>query len=247
MKNVYVQRTGNRFFSVNCFEAAIGFGQMGYSIIGFEKSSEIIHDSSPIVVGGINTMRQVFDDLGIFQPELDNPHECLPNYLGRRVFEMTFKEVEEYIEEKGAVFPFFIKPLRDHKLFTGYVIKSKHDLLQAKIRCNPDSKLIVSEYVEFVSEYRCFVLNGELVGSKNYTGDFRIYPDYNVIENAIKEYKIQPSAYSIDFGITRDGKTLLIEMNDGFGLSAYGLNKIVYCKILESRWNEIMKKNIIYN
>jgi hypothetical protein len=30
-------------------------------------------------------------------------------------------------------------------------------------------------------------------------------------------------------------------MNDGFGLSAYGLNKIIYCKILEARWDEILK------
>lgn len=240
MKNVYIQRTGNRFFSVNCFEAAMGFGQMGYSIIGFEKPREINHTSNPIVVGGINTMREVFDLINIPQPELDNPHECLPNYLGRSVFETTFDEIEKYTD-----FPFFIKPLRDHKLFTGYVVKSKHDLLQAKLRCNPNSKLIVSECVEFVSEYRCFVLNGELVGSKNYTGDFRVIPDYNVIESAIKDYKNQPSAYSIDFGITKDGNTLLIEMNDGFGLSAYGLNKIIYCKMLEARWNELAKKNNI--
>ena len=52
-------------------------------------------------------------------------------------------------------------------------------------------------------------------------------------------------AYSIDFGVTSDGRTLLIEMNDGFGLSAYGLNKIAYCKMLEARWDEISKKILI--
>ena len=69
MRNVYVQRTGNRFFSVNCFEAAVGFGQMGYKVIGFENPGEIDHSTSPIVVGGINTMRQVFSDLRIPQPD----------------------------------------------------------------------------------------------------------------------------------------------------------------------------------
>jgi D-alanine-D-alanine ligase-like ATP-grasp enzyme len=171
------------------------------------------------------------------QPNLDNPHELLPGYLGRNVFEASFEEVEQYDQ-----FPFFIKPLRDHKLFTGYVVKSKHDLLQAKLRCRPESRLIVSEVVDFVSEYRCFVLNGRLIGSKNYTGDFTVSPDYSFIESAIRDYNNQPAAYSIDFGVTQDGRTLLIEMNDAFGLSAYGLNKIAYCKMLEARWDEISKR-----
>lgn len=243
MKNVYVQRSGNKFLSVNCFEAAAGFGQMGYNVIGFERPEEIDHSSSPIVVGGINTIRQVFSDLGIFQPQIDNPHNHLPDYLGRKIVEMTFEEVEEYASI--GVFPFFIKPLYDHKLFTGYVVKSGHDLLQAKLRCEPNTRLILSECVEFISEYRCFVLNGVLIGSKNYTGDFTASPDYNIIESAIRDYKSQPIAYSIDFGITANGRTLLIEMNDGFGLSAYGLNKIAYCKMLEARWDEITKKVII--
>jgi len=244
MRNVYVQRAGNKFLSVNCFEAAAGFGQMGYNVIGFERPEEIDHSSSPIVVGGINTIRQVFNDLQIIQPDIDSPHKHLPGYLGRKVVEMEFSEVEEYSNIYGA-FPFFIKPLYDHKLFTGYVVKSKHDLLQAKLRCRPDTHLIASACVEFVSEYRCFVLNGELIGSKNYTGDFTLSPDYNIIESAIRDYKAQPVAYSIDFGVTSDGRTLLIEMNDAFGLSAYGLNKIAYCKMLEARWNEITKKILI--
>lgn len=241
MKNVYIQRVGNRFFSVNCFEAAMGFGQMGYKVLGFERTEEIDYSFSPIVVGGINTIRQVFSDLNITQPDIDNPHKHLPGYMGRKVFEMTFSDVEEYSNTEGA-FPFFIKPLYHHKLFTGYVVTSKHGLLQAKLRCQPNSDLIISECVNFVSEYRCFVLNGKLIGSKNYTGDFTVSPDYRIIENAIMDYKSQPIAYSIDFGITDDGRTLLIEMNDGFGLSAYGLNKIAYCKMLEARWEEIAKQ-----
>jgi D-alanine-D-alanine ligase-like ATP-grasp enzyme len=210
---------------------------MGYKVIGFESPEEIDHSTNPIVVGGINTIRRVFDMMNLPQPNLDNPHELLPGYLGRNVFEASFEEVEQYDQ-----FPFFIKPLRDHKLFTGYVVKSKHDLLQAKLRCRPESRLIVSEVVDFVSEYRCFVLNGRLIGSKNYTGDFTVSPDYSFIESAIRDYNNQPAAYSIDFGVTQDGRTLLIEMNDAFGLSAYGLNKIAYCKMLEARWDEISKR-----
>lgn len=243
MRTVYVQRNpaNNSFLSENCFKAAAGFGSMGYKVSGFRYVEELPEDKDVIVVGGIISVRNAFHRLGLPQPEIDNPHKLLPDYLGRTVQEMTFGEIEEYANAVGQ-FPFFIKPLRDHKLFTGYVVKSAKDLIQAKIRCQPDTKLIISEVVDFVSEYRCFVLNGELVGSKNYTGDFRISPDYDVIESAIRDYNSQPAAYSIDFGITSDGRTLLIEMNDAFGLSSYGLNKIVYSKMLEARWDEITTK-----
>lgn len=240
MRTVYIQKQGNRIFSENCFSAALGFSQMGYSVVEIDELSvldKLAQDNTAIFVGGINSVRKAFDHLGVSQPKIDNPHIHLPSYLGREVCEATFSEIE-MIDS----FPFFIKPLEDHKLFTGYVVKSKHDLMQAKIRTKPESKIVLSECVDFITEYRCFVLDGKLVGSKNYTGDFRILPDFDVVEQAIRDYKFQPIAYSIDFGVSSDGRTLLIEMNDGFGLSAYGLNKIIYCKILQARWDEIIKK-----
>lgn len=241
MRNVYIQKSssGNSFFSENCFIAAVGFSQMGYNVVGFINASELNITKQDLVVGGINSMREVFNKLNIKQPKIDNPHSILPNYIGRKIVELQFSEVEEYSQIEN-VFPFFIKPLEDHKLFTGYVIKSKNDIIHAKIRAKPESKIILSECVDFITEYRCFVLEGNLIGCKNYTGDFRVIPDFDIIENAIKDYKDQPVAYSIDFGVTKNGETLLIEMNDAFGLSAYGFNKVLYCKMLQMRWDEIM-------
>jgi hypothetical protein len=244
MRDVYVQRNLNNtaFLSENCFIAASGFGQMGYKVIGFVNPRELPLNKYSIVVGGINSVREHFSRLEINQPEIDNPHTCLPKYIGRTICEMSFSDVEEYaILGEPGTFPFFIKPLIDHKLFTGYVVNSKSDLIQAKLRTKPESMILVSDCIKIVSEYRCFVLNGKLVGCKNYTGDFTVYPDFQIIEYAISDYNNSPAAYSIDFGITRDGRTLLIEMNDGFGLSSYGLNKLTYCKMLEARWDEIMK------
>lgn len=243
MRKVYIHKQGNRIFSDNCFIAALGFAQMGYHVIEIEPGPkmyiDMCDDPTIMFVGGINSVKSALQAIAIKAPNIDNPHIHLPQYLGRNVFEVNWQEVEQIAEQNN--FPFFIKPLEDHKLFTGYVVKSKHDLLQAKFRIKQDTKLLMSECVKFVSEYRCFVLKGELVGCKNYTGDFRILPNFDIIEAAIKDYKNQPAAYSIDFGITDDGKTLLIEINDAFGLSAYGLNKIIYCKMLEARWDEITR------
>lgn len=245
MRTVYIQKQGHRIASENGFAAALGFAQMGYKIVEADESvayKGLAEDSFAIAVGGINFVRGAFNHLGIAQPEIDNPHIHLPEYLGRDVCEVTWAEVEQI-----SVFPFFIKPLEDHKLFTGYVVKTPQELLHAKLRVKPESKIVLSECVEFVTEYRCFVLEEKLVGCKNYAGDFRVLPDFDVIEQAILDYSASPVGYSIDFGVTSDGRTLLIEMNDGFGLSAYGLNKIIYCKILEARWDEIMKNKTLIN
>ena len=240
MRTVYIQKQGHRIASENGFAAALGFAQMGYNIVEADESvtyNKLSEDKSAMAVGGINYIRGAFHHLGINQPQIDNPHIHLPQYLGREVCEATWSEIEQI-----DIFPFFIKPLEDHKLFTGYVVKTPQELLHAKLRgVKSDSKTVLSECVEFISEFRCFVFEGKLVGCKNYAGDFRVLPDFDIIESAIVDYNEQPAGYSIDFGVTSDGKTLLIEMNDGFGLSAYGLNKIIYCKILEARWDEILK------
>lgn len=246
MRTIYVHKVGRRLFSENVFTAAVGFSEIGFNVQEHEVNSELYdllkQNKSAVFVGGINAVRSVFSELGIPQPVIDNPHIHLPSFLGREMFELSFSDVEQYASLENS-FPFFIKPLEEHKLFTGYVVKSKHDLFQAKNRVRPETKILMSEVVDFVSEHRCFVHKGKLVGCKNYTGDFKLLPDFNVVESAISQYENQPIGYSIDFGVTKEGKTLLVEMNDGFGLSAYGLNKIIYCQILLDRWDEILKNN----
>ena len=100
---------------------------------------------------------------------------------------------------------------------------------------------MVSEVVDFVSEYRGYVIKHELKGLKHYNGDFRFFPDVKTIEKAVEDYKSGPAGYSIDFGVTSDGRTLLIECNDGWSLGNYGLDHSMYTNLLTSRWLELMK------
>ena len=60
-------------------------------------------------------------------------------------------------------------------------------------------------------------------------------------DSAIAEYEDAPAGYSIDFGITDDNRTLLIECNDGWSLGNYGLEPSKYCRLLGKRWHELMK------
>lgn len=48
-----------------------------------------------------------------------------------------------------------------------------------------------------------------------------------------------PDAYGIDFGVTKDGRTLLIEVNDAWALGCYGLESHLYAKFLLTRWAQL--------
>ena len=58
----------------------------------------------------------------------------------------------------------------------------------------------------------------DILSVRPYKGDWHKHYDYNVIENAVKEFSAAPAGYAIDFGITGDERTLLIEVNDGYAL-----------------------------
>lgn len=60
--------------------------------------------------------------------------------------------------------------------------------------------------------------DGKVLGIQLYNGDKETVCDISVVESAVHEFKTQPNAYSLDFGVTEDGRTLLIEMNDGLAI-----------------------------
>lgn len=46
----------------------------------------------------------------------------------------------------------------------------------------------------------------------------------------------------MDWGVTDDNRTLLIEVNDGYALGNYGLHPSLYAALLEARWHEITRR-----
>jgi hypothetical protein len=240
---VQVDNKGN-WINENCYASAKGFERMGYIVVPFSLDTLDNFDfkDADVVHGGIKAVRKIIDMIGVTQPLIHNPHDHLPQYLGRKMWESTLRKVAlDYGNGTPPNESIFIKPLSSHKLFTGKVIRSFVDMIPLG-NIDMDTPILASEVSNYISEYRCFVNRKELVGAKNYTGDFRVIPDFNMVEQAIKDYREQPISYSIDFGITDNGETQLIEINDGFALGSYGLNPIIYCKMIKDRWNEIKNK-----
>lgn len=103
-----------------------------------------------------------------------------------------------------------------------------------------DCPVWVAEPVEFLSEYRSFILYRKVIDCRRYKGDWSKAPNKDIVENAVKAMgRKAPHAYSLDWGVTADGRTLLVEMNDGFALGHYGLHPVSYARMLSARWNEL--------
>ena len=237
---VYIQHNDEGFpITEASYSAMDGFNLLGVEILKFQKSIELEDvglTKSSIVHGYIGPVLRAFKILGAPKPELGDYPEVLTEYLGRKVWASTMGEVRDIDE------PIFVKP-KEQKLFTGHIrhqnVSFYHLTRTASVP--DDAPVFCSDIVYFDSEYRVFVLENNIVGSQRYNGIYRKIPDYDIVEAAVRDYAdTAPAAYAIDFGITNDDRTLMIEVNDAYSLGSYGLRSIPYVRMIEARWIEIV-------
>ena len=104
-----------------------------------------------------------------------------------------------------------------------------------------DCPVLISEVVDFESEWRTYVVEDKIVGIKNYKGDEFLVPSKEMVLKMISAYTSAPKSYSLDVGIVK-GKTLLVECNDGWALGNYGLDSALYANFLMKRWLQLMEQ-----
>jgi hypothetical protein len=150
----------------------------------------------------------------------------------------------------------FVKPRFDVKGFTGCL---KRELYGTGIRgsvCistpNEGYPVWISDPVKFTTEVRYYVLNGKIVGYGRYDDgpDDGPTPDIGVVTSAIRTLGISsdvacPSGYSLDFGVLDNGKTALVEVNDGWALGYYRgtCSHRDYAMLLWTRWRELVDQS----
>lgn len=233
---VYIQAFNNFPIADWAVSAYMGFREKQMDIIFFEDIDEVPVSKYNILVAYIEETNKYLEKLGIERKRALNIPIDLFSYAGRELFLATLGDLRKGLVE----LPIFVKPAIYSKAFIAGVI-TKPETIYAFKDFSDDTELFFSEVIDIVSEYRGYVIDGELKGLKHYMGNIRIFPDVTVIDNAISSYKNAPVGYSIDFGITRDGRTLLIECNDGWSLGNYGLNDVTYSTLLAKRWIELTK------
>lgn len=238
---VYIQTDKNGdYYNVNAFVAAMGFKSLGFEVFKYVDVQEITNtERDSVFVGGIGTFRKRLEYLGIEIPkEIEYPSE-LSDFLNRKIWLSTLKEIIS--EEKSGI---FIKPV-EAKLFPGRVITEFKDFIGLNYK--EDVQVWCSELINPLTEWRCFVRYRKLLDVRYYKGAWDSKLNLDIVNDAISKYSNQPVAYSLDFGVDSSGKYYLIEVNDGHSLGCYGMGAVSYAKLLSARWSEITETRDMLN
>jgi hypothetical protein len=228
-------------YSANGAVAAQGFKHLGYTVRWFTRDElpqlDVQWDTP--VVAGVGTVLKALQKLGIEPPVHQTLPAVLAPFFGRKCWRSTLGELRQ-----EGVFPVFLKPYEDTKRFTGFVAKSAADIDAIPSHTGdetlaPDYAVLAQEPVCFRSEWRTFVLRGRVVGTALHTGDPTLFPNAHIIRQTIAAYDPPLAGYSADFGVTDDGRTLLIEINEGYSLGSGHLKANQYADLLRSRWEEM--------
>lgn len=198
-------------------------------------------------VGSVEFVREAMRLARIAEPpSLSYPPE-LDHLLGRRIDLMPLHRV------RGTR---FVKPAKT-KLFTGFVwhelaldsAYSEHDQeqLQALRSLPPDTMVWVSEPVRFLSEWRFYVLDGDIVSASRYDSDGADEapsPNAEVVAEGIRALRASPGApvsWALDAGVLDDGSTVVVEINDAWAIGLYGnaMSPRDYLRFLVGRWKQI--------
>lgn len=229
----YIQAKSGIPGGINFFTAYQGFSEMGFECVMFNNVEKLDTSlRSDVVVGGLGVVQHALARFGVTPPHIDYPEE-LSCYLGRHIWTSTLDEIASQPE----VWPVFVKPI-DEKRFTGVVVRSERDL--RGLGGERGQSVLCSEPVDLIAEWRCFVRYGTVLDVRPYVGDWHVSFDAAAVDGIVRDYSAAPAGYAVDVGVTRDGRTMLVEVNDGYALGCYGLQHNLYAKLLSARWAELV-------
>ncbi len=241
MINVWIHAKDGMPATENGYAAMHGFQQMGCHIHFFspgrigeipEWYSQLTRDD--LVVGYIGDVVSALDYLGVPRPAAIDYPESIRYYLGRRVWTDRINNIADNPER----WPLFIKSVAQ-KGFTGKVVRSPKDFIGIGAQGQPQ-EIFCSDIVDFQSEWRGYLRYGKLIDLKSYSGKIGVFPNMTVVNAAIADWEDKVAGCSIDFGVTKEGRTLVVECNDGFALGNYGVKSLSYAKMLSARWFQMV-------
>lgn len=191
-----------------------------------------------IVWGGVGAVRAVLRRMERPLPDLPDFPDPLLHFAGRKVWKSTLSEIHRIVNREPERLPIHVKPCHQ-KIFTGVVVKGFGDLIRTA-GLKPEEPILMQEVVEFVSEWRATILHGDILNVAHYKGDPLRFPDPTIMKTAVETFTGQPVAYALDWGVTSDGRTLLVEANDAHSLGNYGLRGQQYCAVVIARWRQLV-------
>jgi hypothetical protein len=245
----YVQQVKqNTTIYLATIEAAHWFWERGYEVIWFQFgdiASGVLDEwlfSRPdemVVRASAESTRSLLARAKRPDPPvLDLPSSLTP-WIGRFTWETTLGEVRNQVDSEVPFNPFHIKPLGQQKLFKGTVVYGLRDLI-ASAGISDDTPVLAQQKIEFVSEWRSYILRDKILGVAHYKGNPLTFPNVEVMQESIDVFVDRPIAFAMDWGITASGHTLLVEVNDAYAFENYGLHGMPYTAMIEARWRQLM-------
>ncbi|NES96354.1 MAG: ATP-grasp domain-containing protein [Desertifilum sp. SIO1I2] len=198
-------------------------------------------DGESLIVGDMSCIAGALKQLSIPEPKPNDYPTSLSEFLHRRVWRSTLGELEGGLQD-SRYRATFVKPATRRKRFTGCVFESEYDFSQA-YGVSRQEKVLCSEVVAWLSEYRIYVVHSEIRNVDWYAGNADIPIDIEEVRRAIQvldQAKESYAGYAIDFGVLASGQTALVEMNDGFAVGAYSIDSKNYTDMIWARWEELL-------
>lgn len=139
------------------------------------------------------------------------------DYLGRKCKIVRDKTEVRKLFFKWNTDKLFVKS--NSKIKAGYT-----DFYSVRDDIPDDSEYFVSEKMDIVSEWRCFVYRGKLKGIKNYCGDPWVLPSKGFVEDCMKEIRNSITAYTLDVAVLKSGRTVVLEIHNFISCGLYGFD-----------------------
>jgi len=236
----YLEKINKEWLDDFVYMSKYPLQEMGFDIVEFDGDNFISgyynfnFQKEDIMVGSVESLTKFYKHFNIKVDYIGYP-SSLNKYYGRSIKECKVIDLDNN-------YPYFIKPSKDVKLFTGDIIENEDNLnfFKKYYDVTDQTDIFKCSKINIESEYRCFVYNKELVGIQYYLGDFKKYPNPSIIENMLNDYVDQPMAYTIDVGVNDKNETIIIEINDMWALGSYGMDSKIYTKMVVSRIREIL-------
>ncbi len=194
-----------------------------------------------LVAGDLDSVHGALRQLEIPPPQSNSYPSSLSSLLYRRIWTGTLQELRT-LTESPYFEPVFVKPKSLQKRFTGRVVSSGADLYFFH-DVSKHTEILYSEVVEWISEYRVYIIDSEIRHIAHYDGDPDVPISMEVVKEAVESLDRSGesyAAYGIDFGVLKTWETALIEMNDGYALGAYKMKDEDYGELIVKRWLELV-------
>jgi len=214
--------------------AAQGFDRLRVAVEYVKWQDLPVLSASALLVDGVDQVRRALHTAGRRPLAWNDYPPELAAFYGRKLETATWGELnarggEYFVKKSGkghfqpGVMRFPWKPTGEETDYNACHVED-------------DDVLLVSEPVDFVAEWRAFCVDGEVLDLRQYAGDWRRTPAKLVAEAAASRFVPKVRGYSIDFGLTRRGETLVVETNAGHSLGSYGLRPDLYATLLAAAW-----------